>query len=444
MTSLRRRLFFILVAATGLIWLSAGAWIYIGSRSELEHVLDTRLQEAAKMVHSLVDAHTMPASVDALNAALPAEVQGYERQLSCQIWSLDGQLVARSSGAPAARLAENVDGYSDRIVDGEPWRVYTIQDPVKRVRVMVGDRIGLRHKLVNDLIVGLLAPALLVLPLFGLLTWASLGRGLRPLRSMATELQGRDAEDMRPLDASRLPAEVQPLAHALNALFDKVEAARRHEREITAFAAHELRTPLAGLKTQAQVARAAADPAVRDRALSQILVSVDRTTRLVRQLLVLTRLEAETASPREGAHKASDLLTEIVATAPPLAANVRVEIDPELAGVALPGARDTWMLALRNVHENAIHHMPEGGLVRWCATPDGRGVMAVDQGPGIPEEELALVTQRFYRGRHKSTSGTGLGLTIVAIAARRLGVELVLSNRQDRSGLQAAFVLPRS
>ena len=102
------------------------------------------------------------------------------------------------------------------------------------------------------------------------------------------------------------------------------------------------------------------------------------------------------------------------------------------------------MLALRNVHENAIHHMPEGGLVRWCATPDGRGVMAVDQGPGIPEEELALVTQRFYRGRHKSSSGTGLGLTIVAIAARRLGVELVLSNRQDRSGLQAAFVLPRA
>ncbi|MCX5569843.1 MULTISPECIES: ATP-binding protein [Kaistia] len=444
MNSLKRRLFAILVAATGIIWLVAGAWIYVSSRSELEHVLDTRLQEAARMVHSLVDGHNLPASGGAGGQALLLpETSSYERQLSCQIWSLDGRLVARSTGAPAVQLADNVDGYSDRVVAGESWRVYSIEDPVKRVRVMVGDRIGLRQKLVTDLIIGLLAPALLMLPVLGLLIWASLGRGLRPLRDMAEDLEQRDAEDMRPLDAGKLPTELQPLARALNALFDKVEAARRHEREITAFAAHELRTPLAGLKTQTQIARAASDPAVRDHALSQILVSVDRTTRLVRQLLALTKLEAESPVARTLSHRASDLLAEIVSTSPP-AANIRVDIDPALAEIRLPGPRETWMLALRNVHENAIQHMPEEGVVSWRPMPGATGILIADQGPGIPDEELDLVTQRFYRGRNRSPSGTGLGLTIVAIAAQRLGVGLELSNRTDGTGLQVAFILPRS
>ncbi|MBN9026716.1 MAG: ATP-binding protein [Rhizobiales bacterium] len=102
------------------------------------------------------------------------------------------------------------------------------------------------------------------------------------------------------------------------------------------------------------------------------------------------------------------------------------------------------MLALRTVHENAIQHMPEEGVVSWRPMPGATGILIADQGPGIPDEELDLVTQRFYRGRNRSPSGTGLGLTIVAIAAQRLGVGLELSNRTDGTGLQVAFILPRS
>jgi len=445
MTSLRKRLFVILVAATGAIWLSAVGWIYLGSRSELEHVLDTRLQEAARMVHSLVASGNMTAAAAIAGApAISPEDASYERQLSCQIWSLDGRLVARSTGAPEEELAENTDGFSDRVVSGEPWRVYTIKDPNKGVRVMVGDRIGLRDRLVNDLIKGLMAPALLIVPLLGLLIWASLGRGLRPLRAMADELQARDADDMRPVDASVSPAEVKPLAEALNTLFGKVEAARRHERDVTAFAAHELRTPLAGLRTQAQVALATKDAAVRENALSQILVSVDRTTRLVRQLLALAKLEAASSARSNGRVNAARLLAEVVDIAPQTPSGISVVIDPALSSLELPGDRESWMLALRNLHENALQHMPQGGLVSWCPEPGGSGIMVLDQGPGIPDEEHALVTQRFYRGRHKSASGTGLGLTIVEIAARRIGARLVLINRTDESGLQAALVWENS
>jgi two-component system sensor histidine kinase QseC len=223
---------------------------------------------------------------------LSAAAGAYERQFSCQICSLDGHLVARSSGAPDRSLAEDQEGYADRTLQGEVWRVYTIVDHVKGVRVAVGDRIGLRDRLVRDILAGLIAPALLIAPILGLLIWLALARGLAPLKTVTDEIAGRDGEDMRPISPHSAPEEIRPLTTALNALFSKVETARRHEREVTAFAAHELRTPLAGLKTQSQVALATPDGPSREKALRHIVTSVDRTSRIVRQLLALATLEA--------------------------------------------------------------------------------------------------------------------------------------------------------
>ncbi|MEN3236743.1 sensor histidine kinase N-terminal domain-containing protein [Methylobacterium ajmalii] len=436
MRSLRVRLFTILLLATGLIWLSAVAWIYLGSKREVEQVLDNRLQEAARMVGSLVGAigGTGP---NGAPSTIP-EPMPYERQLSCQIWSLDGRMVARSTGAPERRLTDAPAGFSQREVDGETWRVFTVEDTGKGVRVMVGDRLGLRERLVTDLIMGLVAPALLVVPLLGMLLWASLGRGLRPLRLMARDLAGRDADDMSAIDASRAPAEVRPLADALNGLFLKVESARRHEREVTAFAAHELRTPLAGLKIQAQVAMAATDPDVAKAALRQILVAVDRTTRLVRQLLDAARLDAagETLSLAEV--DVGSLVTETVEgmRTPP---GIRTQIDPGLRGYILRADPEGLRLAVRNLHENAVQHM-ETGTVAWIARPEVGGIVVRDEGPGIPEDELPDVTTRFFRGRHKSATGSGLGLAIAEMASRRSGLSLRLRNRTDRPGLEAEIV----
>lgn len=371
------------------------------------------------------------------------EIASYERQLSCQIWSLDGRLVARSSGAPSDSLGNETDGFSDQQVGGETWRVYAISDPAKGIRVLVGDRLGLRERLISDLIKGLLWPTLLIFPLLGLLIWTVLGQGLRPLHLMAIDLRNRSVDDMSPVETSQAPPELAPLANSLNGLFSKVESARRHERDITAFAAHELRTPLAGLKTQAQVAIATQDPEARGRALRLIVISVDRTSRLVRQLLAIARIDAQDDFQRTDNVNLGEILDEII-SADPLSDSANLVLSPALYETGFATNRELLTVALRNLHENSIQHIKNNGTVTWDAVRVGSSITISvdDDGPGIPDSELALVTSRFFRGRHKSPYGSGLGLSIVQLAADKLGGTLALKNRSDGNGLHAALSFP--
>lgn len=434
MTSLRARLFLILVATTGVIWLAATIWIYLGTKRELEHVLDTRLQEAARMVSSLVrdDGGAADAAI-ATTAPAGTGTNGYERQLSCQIWSLGGRLVAASGTAPAERLTEQREGFSDSVVNGELWRVYAIEDAAKGVRVLVGDRLGLRDRLVQDLVIGLVAPALLILPLFAGLIWLSIGRGLAPLKQIAADLKGRAADDLAPVQANALD-EVRPVTDALNGLFRRLESARRHEREITAFAAHELRTPLAGIRTQAQIARAADQRDMRLSALDRIIEGVDRTARLVSQLLALARLDAGTVASAMAPVMIGPLLREIDKERP--RGDLVVEIDPALDAFAIAGAPESLRIVLRNLHENACGYSPPGGRVRWRRA-GSHGIAVEDEGPGIPPDELPLVKQRFYRGRGHTPSGSGLGLAIVEAALTHMGDGKLTLENAAQGGLKA-------
>jgi two-component system, OmpR family, sensor histidine kinase QseC len=443
MNSLKGRLFAILVVATSIIWLAAICWIYVETRREIESVLDARLQEAALMASSLVPTATAPAQSPPVQLHA-SELNANEHQISCQIWSLDGRLVARSSGAPDEKLSDMPAGFSERLIDGETWRVYTLEDITKGVRVLVGDRLGLREHLVTDIIKGLVAPTLLILPLLGFLIWASLHRGLTPLRRIAGELKERDADDMSAIAMGQVPTEIQPLVVALNGLFTKVQAARLHEREITAFAAHELRTPLAGLRTQAQISIATNDRATRDTALRQIVVSVDRTTRLVRQLLAISKLDATHGLSGEADVNVGDVIGEVVESVPLGNKTIQVLIDPVLSRTSIVTNRELLTLTLRNLQENAVGHMRDDGLVRWLVERRQNEIVVAieDEGPGIPEEELHQVTNRFFRGRHKSVFGSGLGLAIVQVALRTIGANLRFINRKNTRGLRVEVSWP--
>ncbi|MBB3811086.1 ATP-binding protein [Pseudochelatococcus contaminans] len=446
MRSISTRLFVILLITTGLVWLSAVAWIFVSTRAEIERVLDARLMEAGRMVNSLI----VSQEIDVATAHRP-EASGlvhlpstYERQLSCQIWSLQGTLIGRSDGAPDAKLSDHGDGFSETLIDGETWRVFAIENAKLGVRVLVGDNMRIRDRLVSDVIRGLLLPALLILPVLGGLIWLSIRRGLAPLGRIAGNLAARPASDLSPLDGADAAREIEPVLRSLNGLFARVAGLRERERNFTAFAAHELRTPIAGLKTQAQVALASDDPAIRNQALRQIVSGVDRTGRLVRQLLDMSSLEAtEQTAPASPVNPAA-ILRALGDELPRGEKGLSITVGPDLETIRLAMDPDFFRLAARNLLENAANHSLPGGTITCDLATRGDAVIVTikDEGPGIPEDELHRVRERFFRGRNRAPVGSGLGLAIVELALERAGCSLELRNDAD-GGVCAGIVAPQ-
>lgn len=453
MISIRRRLFIALLAATGMVWLSAVIWIQYSTRQEVSHVLDRRLEESARMVASLIVRQGLPGAVHDPQAGV-AGVLGpdeplFSRQLVCQVWGLDGSLKSESAGAPSEPLAaEAASGFSQREIRTETgpqqWRVYTYVDEALGIRVMVGDALAMRDGLVSGVVMGLLAPALLILPALALLIWLGVGRGLQPLSEFARLLRARSAQDLRPLPTKGVPRELSPMIGALNGLFARVEGQREREQDFTAFAAHELKTPLAGLKTQAQIAKMAPDEETRAHALRQILRGVERTDRLARQLLDLTAAEAS-EQPTGPCPKLGSIVKDVLRDLRDMAAlrgiTLRLELQSETE-MACVGS--LLAPALRNLVENALQASPEGEeVVLTAAVKDDALLLCVaDRGPGIPDEDRPKITERFFRGgRPKSGTGSGLGLSIVEATALRLGGSLTLAPRAD-GGEEARLALP--
>ncbi len=435
MRSIRSRLFMILMITTGVVWMSAIAWIYLSTRAEVERVLDARLIEAARMVSSLITSQEIdPKRAAQLPTIEPALHSSYDRQLSCQIWALDGTLVGRSDAAPATPLTDSGEGFSQTVIAGEIWRVYAVMNSDLGMRVLVGDNMRVRDRLVADVIRGLALPALLILPILAGLIWLSVRKGLAPFTAMASTLETRPASDLSALPDDDTPSEIKPVIRSLNGLFARVSAARQRERDFTAFAAHELRTPIAGLKTQAQVALGSEDQKIRNNALRQIVIGVDRTSRLVRQLTDLTNTESgEIATTQQEVDPVKILgqIADDIGQHYPDAATI--EVDPQLVGICLSVDPSLFTLAARNLLENAALHSGSDGVVRCSVrtTTNGIAVVIDDSGPGIPDEELPKVRDRFYRGRNKTPMGSGLGLAIADLAMERLGGDVHLENRSE-------------
>jgi two-component system sensor histidine kinase QseC len=256
---------------------------------------------------------------------------------------------------------------------------------------------------------------------------------------MAGALRTRSASDLSPLVASGAPSEIRPVIKSLNGLFDRVTSARERERNFTAFAAHELRTPIAGLKVQAQIALSSEDAAVRNNALRQVAFGVDRTSRLLRQLMDITAAESsEVYPPEDGIELRKSLEFVEEQLRHQLSQSAQVHFDRSLDGIRLNIDPILFTMAARNLLENAILHSPPSGIVRCSAGRDGNvAVINIDdEGPGIPADELANVRDSFFRGRNRAAVGSGLGLTIVGLALARAKGTFALSNRSE-GGLRA-------
>lgn len=449
MTSIRVRLIAILLATTGAVWCCAVFWTYLSTQHQVERVLDARLTEAARMVSSLLTDHHIEVAAAAAAATagdIPPEFaagrSNYNRQLSCQIWSLEGRLVSRSESAPVISLANHNDGFEETVINGERWRVYAVVNKSLGVRVLVGDSLEIRDGLVDDVVKGQLIPALAILPLLAALIWFSVDRGLAPLNRIASALSGRSADTLHAVEEAGAPREVRPLLVSLNALFGRVREAREREKTFVAYAAHELKTPLAGLKTQAQVALRSDDSGIRDTALRHISTSVDRTGRLVRQLIDMAAVDSADGSRPVEAIDVAAAIEEVCAHLDTLRAARNVTIRMR-AGNAVKAAvldRTLLDLAVKNILENAVLHAPSGSQID-VAVAETAGLIhidVIDAGPGMTPEEVKHLIGRFNRGA-RGGEGTGLGLPIAEMAVQKLGGQLAFEQRTSGFVVRISF-----
>ena len=435
--SLKQRLLATLLGSIALVWLATAVFSYFDARHELDELLDAHLAQSASLL--LAQTGHEPEEIDTERMA---QLHKRARSVAIQMWENGKALRLRSASAPRERLSAQDEGFSDALIDGKRWRVFSAWDEHRRYLVQVGERYKVREEIAVSLATNLLLPLLFALPLLGLLVWLYVARGLRPLAALGRQVAGRDPGNLGTLDAGEIPAEVLPLVENLNRLFGRVAQLIENERRFTDAAAHELRTPLAALKVQAQVARASADAAERAHALDNVIAGCDRAAHLVQQLLTLARLDPDEPGSKAEACDLRDLARTAAAELAPFAWSRKVEIAlAEGAAVQIKGHAGLIAILLRNLIDNAIRYSPAGGSVQLRAARDGRAatLTVADQGPGIAAEERDKVGQRFYRVLGTEEFGSGLGLSIVKRIAELHGAGFSLGEGDRGKGLSVTL-----
>lgn len=416
-TSLRGRLVALLVAASGIVWVAVAVATFIDARHQADLLFDAQLTEYSEVLTAIAGHE-----VYEIEGKVTVIEHEYAQALTYQVWSTTNDLLMRSHAAPATVLA-TADGFSDVEVAGARWRAHRRVDRENALVLIVAHRFEVREELAGRIAWRLALPVVVGLPLLALAIALAVWRALAPLERLTAEIRGRDPQRLEPVVAPEAPSEVVPLIEALNQLFARLERSFENERRFTGDAAHELRTPLAALRTQAEVALTTESDERRRRALGQVVAGVDRATRLVAQLLALARLDGQ----RGAAAGATDLgaiareaLAELAAEAEER--QVALEFAESGEGPREVRGESAMLHALvRNLAENAVRYTPPGGRARVLVRRAGdEVVLAVeDSGPGVPEEFRARIFDRFFRMAGESAGGSGLGLSI----ARRV-VEL--------------------
>jgi len=459
----------VLVLGILLLSLSLISWrSYRDARHEIEELFDAQLAQSARLVQGLVMREMEPSARHALQSALDAAVnarrnQGvpghdYETKLGFQVYAADGSSVLQSAGAPNGALQELAKaasaspfrdlsgGYHDVQLDGHAWRLFLLHDPEDELWILVSERDDVRGELVGKIARRSLLPDLIGLPLLALLIWLAVGWGLRPLAHMAQLLKSRDPDNLAPLLLAPLPQELEPVAASLNRLLQQVNQLVEREKRFIADAAHELRTPLAVLRIHAQNAQQAGSEADRDEALRQLLAGVDRTTRVVTQLLTLARLEPSAQqlllAPLDMRRLTRDTLAELTPLAIARDQELTLEVD-EHGDYSLTGDAASLATLLQNLVGNALTYTPSGGRieVQLRSTPDKLIIEVSDSGPGIAPELREQLFERFVR--LGDGQGAGLGLSIVARIAELHGATVELLD-SALGGLRAIVRIPRT
>jgi two-component system sensor histidine kinase QseC len=436
--SIQRRLLILLLSAICGVWSVVGWHIYINTEDEVKELFDANLAQSAQILLSLIQHEIKEESMTGKKQKIVVKQSlfehQYEHQLAFLVRSSDGHILIRSASTPLFPPLPSFSNYWAE--DGYLWRVFTKQ--IDGFIIQAAERNNIRDDLISKIMFSIIFVLLMTLPLLAALIWISISESLKPLQTVANQIAARTPNQLETLELNKIPTEIKVLTQAINELFTRLNKAFENERRFTADAAHELRTPLAGLKTQAQVAQRAIDTQQREQALEQILIAVDRTSHLVTQLLSLARVDATilVTAPVDMLAVIKEIISELTPQA--LEKDIDLGLEDTAKSYIISAHRISISIMLCNLVDNAIRYTPKGGEVTIYVSnimANKLTVMIKDTGPGIPLKQQKQVFERFYRGDNHNIQGSGLGLSIAQTVAIIHNIEIQLLDGDNGTGL---------
>lgn len=474
MKSIRNFLRRSLIGGVVIVLGTAGAWSYYDAHEQIDELFDAELAQNARMVGKLYQSRLSALDVESRQELLQELTGGgfrlsppslnfpdgheksplghvYEDKLIFQMWDPLGQPLL-GLGVQGVQLTYMpVPGYGMQHSDHFDWHTFTLYFPDTGVWVTAAQRDDVRDELTGQIALHNVLALIVGLFVIALMIGVAVSRGFRPVLRISRQITARQPGYLEPLDVREAPEEIRGMVDALNGLLVRLADTLDKERRFTANAAHELRTPLAGIKVHAQNLEADATDEPARRAARMIVDGVNRMTRMVEQLLTLSRLESGAEVQRvkvDLEHLAHELERELEHLAQQRGVSLLLNV---ASGATLFSHENGIYVLLRNLLDNALRYTPEGGQVQLVIRVGDSGaqgkerlvIMEVsDTGPGIPLRERERVFDRFVRLAGQKTQGSGLGLSIVRELAERLGAELTLSE-SPLGNVQAPGVLAR-
>jgi two-component system sensor histidine kinase QseC len=432
--SLQGRVLALVLGLVGVVWAATAVTAWIDARHELDELLDGHLAQAA----ALLVVQQAGEMQEHKHLRAPS-LHRYAPKVAFQVFH-EGRLVLQSENAPQHPMLDPEgfrEGFRTISIDGVPWRVFATQGRENDVQVYVCEQVRSRDSILFAVLEGAFWPMALALPLLALGVWWAVRWGVAPHRGLRDAVARREPQALEPLSSAGAPSEMVPMVDALNALFARIATLLESERRFTADAAHELRTPIAAIRAQAQVALSENDLARRRHALAATIEGADRLARLVDQLLTLSRLEAAAGPGMERVDLAA-IARRVAAEVAPAAVAKEQSLELDAEAPAPIRGNDTLLgVVVRNLLDNAVRYSPRGARVRvTVAREGGRAALRVeDSGPGMSDADRARLGERFFRALGTEESGSGLGWSIVRRIAATHGLEIAVERSETLGGL---------
>lgn len=437
MISIRRRLllFLFLILTAGILGF---AFItFINTREELTDLLDENMQQVAIAI-------ALQGSDYQRSEPPQKQILSEQGDFLIQVWDESGVL-QYTSHPDVAISQQKGNGFGFTFWNRQDWRYYLHSVDNKKIQIV--QSMNERREDILEFTYTLLIPIATQLPLMLILSYFMIGAGLKPLSSMSGSIARRDTHNLSPIDIGKVPLEIQTVVLSLNQLLARLEQAISQQRQFTADAAHELRTPLAVVKLQLDVLERASDETERKTVHKKLMCSIDRCAHLVHNLLLLARQEEhEAAGLKMFRVSLPAIANEVFEEYLPLAKENGIQLQFIKGGqnIIVLGEPHGLRLMIGNIVQNAIFYTPQGGTVDISIKADGRETLlsVVDNGIGIPEKDRTRIFDRFYRVLRAQSSGSGLGLAIVKHIADQQNIKIAVQDGQDGRGTEFRIIFP--